>query len=123
MATLTLIGILVIVACAIAFTGAYRSIEWGPRIWWAWTVIAGLRVAAVWLLYLGLQTSGWFQLVYILHPMILPEAILVRSLRFSGAVWAASLSVLVAVGSLAWAIILVSLLEAMRGMLRQPRAG
>lgn len=66
--------------------------------------IAVVRIAAIWLAMLGFDSPAWPQVAaYFLAMLGLPEIYLVRSVRHQPIVWAASASVVLAAGSVAWA--------------------
>ena len=73
-------------------------------------LIAGARVAALWLGQAGLKYSDLRQVFgYFLVVLTLPEALLVRRLRFEPMKWAVTLSVILIATSFVWAALLVRL--------------
>jgi hypothetical protein len=117
---LTLGSALVLVFCTY---GVYRLStrtrpdQWGwPEVWRLACMIAGLRLAALWLGVTGLRRPDWLQgPAYLVLMLDLPEVYLVRGARTDPHRWAVLGSLLLAATSFAWAAAFVWLRNRLGG--------
>lgn len=82
----------------------------GSAVWKWGLLIAAIRLAALFSTVIGFRYSDWRQVAgYFLSVLYLPEALLLRSLRYDTTKWAVSMAVVIFFASFLYSAILVHL--------------
>jgi len=86
-----------------------------PAVWRVASVIAALRISALWLGQAGLSRADWLQIPAYLALMLgLPEIYMVRATRTAPLRWAMLGSVIIAATSLLWALAFIWIANRLR---------